>query len=88
MLHSIRLLKRTQYDNKQQHGFLSQKSTTTSVLDTFNDWSLAIKSKQYVDVAFIDFAKAFDIVSILNNLLSYYLMVLQATYINGLQVFY
>ena len=48
---------------KQQHGFLSRKSTTTSLLDSLNDWSMAIKRKRYVDVAFIDFAKAFDRVS-------------------------
>ena len=32
-------------------------------MDSLNDWSLAIKRKGYVDVAFIDFAKAFDSVS-------------------------
>ena len=30
---------------KQQHAFLSRKSTTTSLLDSLNDWSLAIKHK-------------------------------------------
>ena len=49
-----------QYDviTKQKQSFLSQNSTTTSLLDTHNDWSLAIKHKRYVDVAFVDFAKA------------------------------
>ena len=60
---------------------LSRKSTTTSLLNSFNDWSLALKRKRYVDVAFIDFAIAFDSVHILSYLLSYNLMVLQATYI-------
>jgi len=45
---------------KQQHGFLSKRSTVTQLLECVNDWSLALNYKQSVDCIYIDFAKAFD----------------------------
>jgi len=45
---------------KQQHGFLSKRSTVTQLLECVNDWSLALNYKQSVDCVYIDFAKAFD----------------------------
>ena len=47
---------------KQQHGYLIAKIYHNMFI-VLNDWSLVIKRKQYVDVAFVDFAKAFDSVS-------------------------
>src|SRR5580693_7542546 len=47
-----------------QHGFLSRKSTCTNLLETFNDWTVNLDSKLSTFVLFIDFAKAFDCVSI------------------------
>lgn len=49
--------------NRKQHGFLSKRSTSTNLLETMNDWSIAIRDKQSVISAYIDFAKAFDTVS-------------------------
>ena len=46
--------------NKHQHGFLAGKSTTTNLLECLNDWTLAIKNKHSVAVAYIDYSKAFD----------------------------
>ena len=46
----------------QQHGFLSGRSTTSNLLETFKDWTLASNDKNSVAVANIDFAKAFDTV--------------------------
>ena len=48
---------------KQQHYFFLSRKSTTSLFDSLNDWSLSIKYKRYVDVAFVDFPKAFDSVS-------------------------
>ena len=45
------------------HGFLSGKSTSTNLLETLNDWTLAIKNRRSVTVACIDYQKAFDAVS-------------------------
>jgi hypothetical protein len=50
--------------SKQQHGFLSGKSTSTNLLETLNDWTLAIKDKKSAVVAYIDYRRAFDTVSI------------------------
>src|SRR5664279_2488391 len=49
--------------SNQQHGFLSGKSTSTNLLEALNDWTLAIKDKKAVTVAYIDYQKAFDAVS-------------------------
>lgn len=49
--------------SKQQHGFLSKRSTSSNLLNTINDWTLAIRDRKFVTVAYIDFQKAFDSVS-------------------------
>ena len=49
--------------DKRQHGFLSRRSTSTNLLESLNDWTLALKDKKSVLVAYIDYAKAFDTVS-------------------------
>jgi len=46
--------------SKQQHGFLKRKSTTTNLLESFNDWSVNIEGLTSQMIAYIDFAKAFD----------------------------
>jgi hypothetical protein len=48
--------------SKQQHGFLSRRSTTTNLLETLNDWTLAIDNKNALSAVYIDFARAFDTV--------------------------
>jgi ribonuclease P/MRP protein subunit RPP40 len=60
MLHYLRL---HSVIDRRQHGFLSRRSTSTNLLDSLNDWTLAIKNKKSVLVAYIDYAKAFDTVS-------------------------
>ena len=49
--------------NTAQHGFLQGLSTTSNLLETFNNWTVAIQGKNSITVAYIDFAKAFDMVS-------------------------
>ena len=46
--------------NKQQHGFLANKSTETNLLESVNDWTISIENKHSQTVAYIDFARAFD----------------------------
>ena len=46
--------------SKAQHGFIKSRSTTTNLLDSVNDWTLNFSSHTATDVAYIDFAKAFD----------------------------
>jgi len=45
---------------KQQHGFLARHSTCSQLLETVNDWSLALNLRNSVDTVYVDFKKAFD----------------------------
>ena len=46
--------------NDAQHGFLPERSCTSQLLEVMEDWSGAIEDGEPVDVAYLDFAKAFD----------------------------
>jgi len=46
--------------SKQQHGFLSGRSTTSNLLQTLNDTTLALNTGKSVCIANVDFAKPFD----------------------------
>ncbi len=46
-----------------QHGFLSNKSVESQLLECLNYWSKCMKDRKSVDIAYLDFAKAFDSVS-------------------------
>ena len=48
--------------SKQQHGFLSGKSTITNILESLADWTLTLKNRHLIDILYVDFAKAFDTV--------------------------
>ena len=59
---------------KQQHGFLKKHSTVTNLLESVNDWTLALSNRKSVVIAYIDFRKAFDSVShpkLLHKLVGY-----------------
>ena len=67
--------------SKQQHGFLSRHSTVTNLLQSVNDWTLALNNRQNVAIAYIDYAKAFDVVShvkLLHKLSAYGITGMQA----------
>ena len=46
-----------------QHGFLRKHSTASNLLEYINDWSLSLSRRHSVDVAYIDFCRAFDSIS-------------------------
>jgi len=46
--------------SKQQHGFLTRRSTVTNLVETHNDWILAVNTRQCVTVAYKEYKKAFD----------------------------
>ena len=46
-----------------QHGFLKRHSTSTNLLETTNDWSIALSNRLSVTIAYIDFKSAFDRIS-------------------------
>ena len=47
---------------REQHGFLTRRSTTTNLLETLNDWTVAINGRHLVSTVYIDYSKAFDAV--------------------------
>ena len=55
-------LKTNHIITRQQHGFLARRSTTSNILDSLNDWTLAINNKNSVTVAYVDYSKAFNVV--------------------------
>jgi len=46
-----------------QHGFTKRRSTCTNLLESLNDWTLCLQSRQQVAIVYIDFSKAFDVIS-------------------------
>jgi len=46
--------------NRNQHGFLSRKSTTTQLLECSLDWQIALNCHSKIDIIYLDYAKAFD----------------------------
>ena len=50
--------------SKHQHGFLERHSTTSNLMECVNDWTLALDNKKFVKILYVDFAKAFDVVSV------------------------
>ena len=43
-----------------QHGFLAKRSTETQLIQTIHDISKSLDKKEIVDIAILDFTKAFD----------------------------
>ena len=46
-----------------QHGFREGRSCLSNLLTTLEDWTKILEEKDCVDVAYLDFRKAFDLVS-------------------------
>jgi len=46
--------------SKQQHGFLALHSTCSQLLECVNVWTIELNFRHSIDVAHIDFQKAFD----------------------------
>jgi len=61
---TLTFLRANKVITKHQHGFLSGRSTTSNLLESMSDWTLSINDKKSVGVAYIDYKRAFDSVSI------------------------
>jgi len=51
---------------RAQPGFLKQRSTTTNLLECYNDWTICVQTKSQVAVVCIDFCKRSILFHILN----------------------
>ena len=49
--------------NSSQHGFLANNSVVTNLIGSLGDWTKNYDNKQYTQVIYVDFSKAFDTVS-------------------------
>ena len=43
-----------------QHGFLPRRSCSSQLMEAIEDWSAAVEAGDPVDIAYLDFSKAFD----------------------------
>ena len=55
-------LSRNQLIKTSQHGFMPKKSCTTNLLEYLEMLTKAVDGGEKVDVVYLDFAKAFDLV--------------------------
>ena len=53
-------LNKSKLISRQQHGFLVRHLTNTQLLESCNDCALHLSNRKQVDIAYLDFAKAFD----------------------------
>ena len=56
----MEFLMETRQLNDAQHGFLPKRSCSTQLLLALEDWTQLIENGEPVDVAYLDFQKAFD----------------------------
>ena len=61
--HIIEHLTRNNILSDKQHGFREGRSCLTNLLETLETWTEILDDKDGVDVAYLDFRKAFDLVS-------------------------
>ena len=51
--------------SKKQHAFIVQHSTVSNLLECTRDWTIALNSRQSVDIVYVDYQRAFD--SVVHN---------------------
>ena len=56
-------LKSNNLSTKNQYGFISGKSTELQLTKCLKCWYNELNNKKYVDIIYIDFSKALDVVS-------------------------
>ena len=61
--HLLEHLKRNNILSDKQHGFRQGRSCLTNLLETLDNWTRILDDDHGIDVAYLDFRKAFDLVS-------------------------
>ena len=49
--------------HRAQHGFVRRRSVCSNLLGSLNDWTVYVQSRNQTTIIYVDFSKAFDVVS-------------------------
>ena len=49
--------------HRAQHGFVRGSSVCSNLLESLNDWTVYVQSRNQTTIIYVDFSKAFDVVS-------------------------
>ena len=49
--------------HRAQHGFVRGRSVCSNLLESLNDWTVYVQSRNRTTIIYVDFSKAFDVVS-------------------------
>ena len=49
--------------HRAQHGFVRGRSVCSNLLESLNDWTVYVQSRNQTTIIYVDFSKAFDVVS-------------------------
>ena len=60
--HIVKHMIRNKLFSTQQFGFIKGRSTVLQLLNVIYSWTKALDKGEYIDVVYLDFMKAFDIV--------------------------
>ena len=63
ILHTVIYDQVFQYLHDSHHGFLRGRSTVSQLVLVHDDWVKVLDNQGQVDVVFLDFSKAFDLVN-------------------------
>ena len=63
ILHTVLYDQVFQYLHDSHHGFLRGRSTVSQLVLVHDDWAKVLDNQGQVDVVFLDFSKAFDLVN-------------------------
>ena len=72
--HIFEYMKENFLFSQKQYGFITGCSTVLQLINVFDNWTLGLDNGNYVDVIYMDFQKAFDMVPhkrLINKLESY-----------------
>ena len=61
--HVLKHLTKNNILRDEQHGFREGRSCLTNLLETVEQWTEIIDDGDCIDIAYLDFRKAFDLVS-------------------------
>ena len=58
----LKFAQENSFMTSNQHGFMKSSSCLTNVLETLEEWTKALNSGYGIDIIYLDYQKAFDMV--------------------------